>query len=240
MSAADTLFQRILSDPQDDNLRRQYADATDDAAHAEFIRLQLRNPTSEFGPRERALIIANRARWIAPLGGVEKATSFRRGFIDYVSIDARAWLTHHDRVVATVPLLDLRLPGIKGVVADVFSSPVLARLRSLDLRMTDLDDADVTVLAACPHLSNLKWLDLTGNRVGRAGLEALAASTRLPGLRWLGFRGNIAPDPVPVPYLDGTVLNGFEVPPIHDELVARYGPRPWLEGRARMPRPQDL
>ncbi len=234
-------LRAVLLTPLDDAPRLAYADALGTDPRAELIRIQLNNRSSQPTPRERELLIAYRAEWLAPVAPLVKTAGLARGFVQVVSMTADQWLRNASVLLSLAPVLDLYLTGVAGR-PEVFAVPELARLRSLDLSHNGLSDADASALAASAHVGGLRWLNLTNNQIGRPGLDALALSANLSALRWLGFAHNAAPDPVPMPQLDYGVVGFVDVPPIHAELIARVGPKPWLEARHTdtTPNPADV
>jgi uncharacterized protein (TIGR02996 family) len=223
-------LRAVLSAPLDDTPRRAYAAALGNDPRAEFIRIQLANRSTEPTPREHELLLAHRLAWIAPVAPLVQFAALARGFVQFASMTADQWLTNAAKLLSLAPILDLHLTDARGR-PEIFAAPELSRLRSLDLSHNALTDADAIALADSKHLRGLRWLNLTNNQIGRPGLLALAASPNLPSLRWLGFAYNLAPDPVPVPTLDYGVIGSVEVPAIRDELIAKSGPKPWLEAR---------
>jgi len=111
-----------------------------------------------------------------------------------------------------------------------FSRPELSQIRSIDCRLTGLEDPVIEALAACPHLGQLRWLELSQNELSRASLNALAASKTLGNLQFLGFQANRCPDPTPQEVEDGHgFVHAVNHAPNQGELRARYGDLPWLK-----------
>lgn len=223
-------LRAVLLNPHDDAPRLAYADALGSDPRAELIRIQLKNRSSQPTPRERELLIAHRAAWLAPVAPLVQVAALGRGFVQYASMTADQWVKNASALLAKAPLLDLHLSGVTGR-PDVFLVPELACLRSLDLAHNRLGDAEAVALAASEYVRALKWLDLTGNRIGRPGLDAIAASANLPALKWLGFANNVAQDPVPYPQMDGGGVAAITLPAIHAEIVAKVGLKQWLQPR---------
>ena len=159
---------------------------------------------------------------------------FVRGFVEWVTLDARAFLTCAPELYRRAPIRHLDLTGVKPVAAELFGSPHLARLVSLGLAQNELGDAEATLLARSPQLGKLAWLDLNHNTIGEAGLDALAASDRLPRLAYLRFDHNRAPDPTPAhaDEYDATSTAATA-------LQAKHGKRDWLDARPRPEWPPD-
>lgn len=68
---------------------------------------------------------------------------------------------------------------------DLFRSPQLATLESLNAQCAALDDEAIALLARSPHAANLRNLDLGWNMMTDASVSSLASSTVLAGLRCL-------------------------------------------------------
>jgi uncharacterized protein (TIGR02996 family) len=69
----------------------------------------------------------------------------------------------------------------KRQVAELLAAP-WQRLRSLGLKLCQLDDDDVTGLAAAPRLQGLRKLDVSRSRVGPRGVAGLAGLPQLEAL----------------------------------------------------------
>jgi len=135
-----------------------------------------------------------------------------------------------DDLYRRAPVRHLDVRGAQPAAWALFSSPSLARIRSLALKQNDLGDAEVKLLADSPHLGELYWLDLSWNKIGLAGVEALAASTALPRLGWVALAQNPVENPVPRPGgvdYDGAIMD-MEIPKLGLELQRKYGKRDWL------------
>lgn len=224
-------LRAVLDNPLDDRPRLAFADALGDDPRAEHIRLQVRRRyAGGCTPRERALWLANREAWLAPVKPLVEVAGFARGFVEHASMSAEQWLKNAAALLALAPIIDLHLTGAAGR-AEIYAVPELRRMRSLSLAHNQLSDADAETLAASAHVRGLKWLDLTNNRIGRSGLDAIAASPNLPALRWLGFAHNAVEDPVSYPAMDGSVVCAVVTPLIQAEIVAKVGRKPWLEAR---------
>ena len=237
MADLQALFESILADRRNDDLRLAYADAVaeSDPEHAELIRIQVEvarhlDPShAPPEPRERArrLAMSVRPRLQALVMPPAKAANLGRGFIQTVLIDASEFLTHADALFARAPILDLRLLEAKAVVDEVCASRHLQGLRSLVLS-GGVGDEGARAVASSPHLGALRWLDLSHNAITQGGLEALAASTNLPRLAHLVFVGNEAEDPTPQIADEMGAVHHVHYPEAGRELQANYGPRAWL------------
>lgn len=239
--AAAALEQAILADPDADEPRRHLAallEAQQDP-RGRLIQLQLeivafrrRGASPPLAMRTEAdqLITQHGASWAGRLAHEVAAHEFRRGFVEHVTLVARAFLTKAERMFALAPIRHLTLTDVKPVAAMLFASPHLGRMRSLSLSGDRLGDDGVAALARSPHVGGLRWLNLDGNAITRVGLDALASSNTLTSLRFVSFRGNSAGDPTPFPQLpDG--WSDWSDPGFTElgrELIARHGPVAWL------------
>src|SRR5262249_20438265 len=143
----------------------------DGAARAEFIRLQCALATGDGGPgrqplrqRERELLARHEAAWAAPVRALAMEGTFRRGFVEHVEADARAFVEGAAALFRLAPVQSLRLYWGPGLVAP----PERGRFMYL--------------LAECPELARLRALDLGNNYLGSVGTRALAVSPYLTRL----------------------------------------------------------
>lgn len=239
----ETLYRAILDDPEADVPRRALSEflRAEKDPRGDFIRFQLDawdvRKKRGWGTAEEAMLnlaadelkVVHGKTWAKELEPVPAATQLRfyRGFVEAVTIDARAFLEQGASLYKVAPIRHLSLTGVKGVIDAIAATPLLGRLVGLVLQMNQLDDADVARLVTSPHLSKLKRLDLGTNSIGEAGLEAIAASAQLPALRYL----NLANNPVSLPGeaigADGSTVT---LPKEGQLLEAKYGPKPWLHG----------
>ena len=129
-----------------------------------------------------------------PLYGWE----FRRGLVETVRMEARAFVRDADRLLRSAPIHDVWLYRPAGLIQSLAALPILARLTALDLgeasiyhhSMDCIRDVDVATLADCPYLSHLTTLGLSYHDIGVRGVKALAHSPNLPRLTALSLGGN--------------------------------------------------
>ena len=228
----------VVGDPEADEPRERYARAISrsDPAHAEFIGCQLaahaayhRQEESSPDLQTAELIRRNHGDRLA--GRISQFVSgyaFGRGFVETIAVDAEWFLESGEDLYAMAPVLHLNLVDVKLCLDDLFASPLLDRIHSISLLREELGDPEVAVIAASSHLGRLRWLDLGLNNVGPDGLEALAASTGLPQLQWLGLSVNPVADPTPR-FADEYDTTGQAAA----DLMARHGPKDWLDARPR-------
>jgi hypothetical protein len=220
--------------------------AKTDADRAELIRVQLEHTQSRRGgqpagsrarayTRERILLDKHKDTWaraVMEIPGVQ-FVKFMRGFVEQVDMSARDFLAHGAGVFERAPILHLDLVELKALAAQVFESPLLARIHSMRLWRNQLGDDEVKLLAASPHLGNLRWIDLTYNSIGQDGVEAMCASRNLNALRFVDFADNPGPNPAPQIGETDTMTNeicGLTIPEIARSLEARFGKKAWLSG----------
>jgi uncharacterized protein (TIGR02996 family) len=236
----------LLLHPEPDEPRLAYADVIQaiDPDRAELIRVQVelarsrRKGLPSFAradgyTRERILLDKHKERWSKNASEVKGVVflSFLRGFVEHVRMNAREFLRNAERLYSCAPILHLDLVELKPHAREVFSSPLLDRIRSLRLTRNDLGDEEAQLLAASAHLGRLRWLDLSHNRVGQAGLDAITGSPGLPSLHYFDFAGNAAPDPTPKigeTDMDTNDVVSIEIAPAARALEARFGTRRWL------------
>jgi uncharacterized protein (TIGR02996 family) len=243
------LLAAVLADPAADAPRAAYADALEleGDIRCELIRLQLAATAARrAGERPDAgglrhaaqLLVANGARWAAEVQPLVDEVTFLRGFVDKVRLDARAFVERAERIYAVAPVLNVALTVVGGAIEALAASPALARLRSLCLARSGIDDAGVAALLASPHLGQLRWLDLSQNRLGVAAVEALcAARATLPWLTFVNLHKNTVSVPCDTPVVDYDGLPRWEAidPGLQAELEARHGAQRWLHFRTAAP-----
>jgi uncharacterized protein (TIGR02996 family) len=201
MTPQESLFQAILNDPDDNDLRLVYADWLEDhgdSSRAEFIRVQIalaQLPPEDSGrpaleERERRLLSAHRDEWLPqPLRDAGGEPSFRRGFVDHLRIDAPVFLARADALFQWPLLRSVAFGALQDVTA-LADSPHLARLAELDVRGFDskypvyifVQPGDALRFFASPHLRGLRALRLGYCGCGLVVAQALARSPHLAGL----------------------------------------------------------
>ncbi|WP_443083998.1 hypothetical protein [Verrucosispora sp. WMMA2121] len=230
MATPAELYAAILADPDDLDLRRRYADAieTTDPERAELIRLDLEGAD---GTREMLFLHRRiHPRLADPVAHLLVDWRIRNGLIESVTMTARTLIDHGDEVWAHHPVRHLVLTEAAGLMTDIAQVACLDRLVALDLRGNPIGDDGLATLVDSPHLRRIRWLGLARCGIGPAGAETLAATRNLPALRYVDLRRN----PVEVTaqghgqHIDGSPV-WVEMPPLGQELIARYGPLPWLD-----------
>ena len=204
MNADHAAFLRAICDnPGDDTPRLVYADFLEengDRERAEYVRIQCEmEGLPEYSVRwrklrEREIRLRNKYKkeWAAPLGKGLVAVYFRRGFVDQMTLYPRRFLDEGERYFRTTPIRRVKLVSLGSVVsvAELVASPLLARLRGLDLEGGRIHDDEARQLAESPNVAGLSFLGLARTGVNAAGLRALLASPALPALEHLDLGMN--------------------------------------------------
>jgi uncharacterized protein (TIGR02996 family) len=207
MPQDDAFLRAICEAPEDDTARLVYADWLEEhgrAERAEFIRVQCALAGATEGAirpalqaRERDLLMRYGGEWAQPLAGRVDEWTFRRGFIDEVRVEGRAFLAGAEALFRLAPVQHLHLfwnfvlpyqrTRLMGVVGEC---TYLARLRSLVLRSNYIGSDGVEALAVSEHLGRLDRLDLSWNHIGDRGVRRLAESPLLARLTHLDLSHN--------------------------------------------------
>jgi uncharacterized protein (TIGR02996 family) len=199
MSLEEAFLQAIRESPDDNAPRLIFADWLEEHGNperAEFIRVQCAlatlPPAAPGRPalqrRQQELLREHAKVWLGSLPRLVHRCTFRRGFVEKVSVEAAVFLTRADTLFRLAPLRGVRLTAVARHVASLAASPYLARLASLSLDGVGLGPHEARALAASPFLGGLRTLDLHNNRLAPAGVEALAACPGLSGLTSLYVR----------------------------------------------------
>jgi uncharacterized protein (TIGR02996 family) len=224
----EAFLPAIREAPDEDMPRLVCADWFEEhgqAERAEFIRVQceLARPAPDderrrgLRQRARALLAAHEEEWAEPLLALVNKVSFRRGFVERVTLEVADFLDGGEQLMALAPirevvfvktgpdlpqladcphlarveLLDFRDSVINAGLYDLFASPHLGRLRAFVLRLTDgLGDPVLRELAAVPHPPALVTLDVYNTGVTGAGVAALANCPGAATLETLILGGN--------------------------------------------------
>ena len=239
-SAAE-LYAAIRADPDDLDLRHQYASAVadHDFEHADVIRLQImkerlsrqgRRLPPDLSRHERRLAGATGPRIAGEVSPLVAGWQLRRGFPEVVEMTAESFLSTGAEVYRRAPVRHLLLNDVVGHLDTLVESPLLRRLSSLDLTGNPIGDDGVERLVRSPHLGGLRFLSLCATETGERGAEALAAAETLPNLQYLDFIANavkLTPQPGSRDHRSGELLT-IAYPAYGRQLVEQYGPRPWL------------
>jgi uncharacterized protein (TIGR02996 family) len=209
------LFQAVLDEPDNDELRLVLADWFEEQGQperAEFIRVQcalascspLAPEWARLSAREQQLLggskepwAQSRREWIAPLQGIHMGWGFRRGFVEEAALSADVLLAKAANLFACAPVRNLRLalappllPAARlPALADL---PQLNRITTLTLEGGNPGDGwslDQAIrLCHSPHLAALHALTLQDSvyrSFGVAGARVLADAPLLSRLQRL-------------------------------------------------------
>lgn len=246
MSADADLLKAVIANPDADEPRLAYASWCASQASAAwqargaFVRNQISAELSRNDVRSYTLF-AGRAdeglrkyavEWALPctaLGGTH--ARFHRGFVELVRMPAPLFLRNGEALLATAPIRHLELSDVVPVARELFESPLLGRIRSLELERTGITDNEIRLIAQSTQLRSLRWLGLAHNQIGEAGAEMLARSPAVPSLAYVEFTGNPF-----APAEDHFFDNGYVVDSgLNDDGLAlerRCGKVRWLHHKA--------
>jgi uncharacterized protein (TIGR02996 family) len=198
MSPDNPFLQALLAQPADDTLRLAMADwldENDQAARAEFIRVQIELTLGSLDhkrlrhlvQRQRELLIAHDTEWVAPLARVLQCKPgewggwvFRRGFVEYFNLPAAVILKYGQQLAKLTPIRELLLqPCDSRNVVSLCNKQWLQPVTSLYLGAARLNTAAVSALIHSPYLTNLRVLRIAlQDRVSNTLRDALR--TRFP------------------------------------------------------------
>ena len=165
--------------------------------------------------------------WRESLSQFATAISFKRGFVEFVTMKAAGLLQHGEELFASAPVRHIDLTDVRDVDERLFASPFLAGLRSLGMDGCGLYSFHIRLLAHSGVTAGLRWLSLEHNHLDIGAAEALAASAHCKNLRYAEFNGNPF-DPMERMGWDSGALISVDLPPEGEELERRFGILPWL------------
>jgi uncharacterized protein (TIGR02996 family) len=211
MPDADAFLRAIVANPDDDAPRLIYADWLDergDAERAEFIRLQCSLATEQTKHSPVLLALESRAEdlrarheseWTPSVASLSRSlrVHFRRGFVETVTLEARAFVAGADELFRLAPVQNLQIvwgadpPHERArFMQTVAGIPHLARLRSLDLTDGYIGSDGVRALAVSEYLAGLESMHLGGGHIGERGIRALVEAPWFANLTFLDLRNN--------------------------------------------------
>jgi uncharacterized protein (TIGR02996 family) len=229
----DAFLRAVLADPDDDEPRLVYADWLEERGdvRGEFIALQCRlarlraaDPARPaMAARARQLRRAHGRDWAGPLGEFAGRCRFRRGFVEEVEIDARAFLADAPALFRAAPVRRLKLLSAATLMRRVAVCPELAHLTHLNLSENFVRAGGVDALAASPYLSGLRVLNLARNGLGSGGVRALAASALPARLVRLNLADNVTYNAGAVTLAECPTLGGLSVLRLSWNCIGRAG-----------------
>jgi uncharacterized protein (TIGR02996 family) len=215
MSLEEGFLADVIANPDDDTPRLVFTDWLEengDPVRAEFIRLQCRlaqmsqehSDYEALDKRMRELLEEHRYRFLGPLVGLleggtstdpDQVLTFRRGFVEKVSLRLQAFVRHADDLFANAPLQSVGVyrtfVGLATGLVSTFGSMEerLRRLQEDSLRLNSADREALTALAACPHMSRIRALSLLSVIMTAGEMEVVARSPYLTNLTDLCING---------------------------------------------------
>ena len=173
MTPDNPFLPALLADPDDDTLRLAMADWLDEhdqPARAEFIRVQVAlargvsDPDSRWylGRRQRDLLAAHDAEWVAPLAevlglrvGEWSGWAFRRGFVEYFHLPVLTLVNRGAQLARLTPVRELNVGDDPGWhLGELLQQPWLRSVTHLSGLVIGLRTAEAMI--ACPYLSGLR------------------------------------------------------------------------------------
>jgi uncharacterized protein (TIGR02996 family) len=218
MTHPPRFLDHILERPDDDLPRLRYANWLDGCGNplGEFIRLQCllaRNPIGEplarYERRAQELLATFQRDWSSPLAGRVEWCSFRRGFVEEISISDRHLIKHLREVFRAAPVLDIHIQSDGRRLQELPEVPDINFTFFLDLSSQALGDDSVEGFAEAPMLAKVHGLNLASTYCGDDGLEALSHAPHVSHLRELYLNDNPISD-------DG--IRRFVMSPIVEKL----------------------
>lgn len=247
MAEQDELLQAVLDTPDDDAPRLAYADWCDrqseepTRARGEFIRAQIKlfrdinsltyEEWFDLSNRESELRKTYLREWAGELGNLVGDYTFNRGFVEFISLSASRFLEHAVQLFSLAPILHLKLSEALWALDELFKSPYLFTIRSLDLERNGLADQHIKALAQSTVLGHLRWLSLAENNLTLVAAEVLAESRLSQQLVYVSFYHN-AVDPGGLYAADNEFIMDSWLPAEGQLLESRYGVLPWLHRNA--------
>jgi|GEM_PF-2621659 len=160
-----------IEDPEDDLPRLVYADWLEEQGdpRGEFIRLQVQHAAlPEYDParvrlegRARQLLDAHIHTWTKPIGAKVQDLKFRRGFVESLTMRAKAFVERGEEVFQSTPIRWLRLVYFKKQVKNLLESPNLRYIRSWDASRITIAPHELEALLASKRMTGLRELDLS-------------------------------------------------------------------------------
>jgi uncharacterized protein (TIGR02996 family) len=191
---------QIRERPDDDGPRLIFADWLDEHgdSRGEFIRVQCalaRIPSedprrADLELREQGLREVHFPGWTVSLRGLASDWTYRRGLMESVSVDTTAFLERGIEIFRHGPIRRVRFNEASKCFAELVDSPLLGKIREIDLSCNYLGNGGVNQLARAKHLANLELLHLGFNDLTDQGLRSLSEIPHLAQLRELFLDDN--------------------------------------------------
>lgn len=163
-------LDEVLAHPDDDVPRLIFADFLEEEGdpRGTFIRLQCElNKLDPLDARYLDLSLQcdellneHRDQWAAELKQDVRKIEFARGFIDKITIRARAFAKQADELFCSTPVNWLRFNYVKGAGEMLAETEAMSKIRRLDLSGLIIPEEDLITLLRSSHLDSLLALDL--------------------------------------------------------------------------------
>lgn len=163
-------LDEVLASPEDDAPRLIYADYLEEFGdpRGEFIRLQCEQAQMEpfdsrfldVSHRCSDILMQHGENWAAELKQDVRKSEFSRGFIDKITMRARAFVKQGHELYRSVPINWLRLNYVKGAGEALAGTEALNCVRSLDLGGLSIPDGDMRALLMSENLQGLRALNM--------------------------------------------------------------------------------
>ena len=207
MLLESAFIEAIHETPDDRTLRLVYADWLDETGdrRGELIRMQCELDELPVGNPQRTVLrqaihdvcSEHQSEWLAPLRrrvlGWQKAR-FEFGLVDNVTMSPTAFLKHAEAgLFEEMPhLVGICLEGAETPMLKALSSPYLAKLTSLTLRIISPPNTGslIDCLASLKTTRNLASLNLADCRCGDTNIAVLLRSPNFPKLQRLNLQNN--------------------------------------------------
>jgi len=195
MVAADAFLQAILDHPEADAPRLVYADWLEEQGEplAELVRVQCQlarlgesDPTRDrLLDRQEKLLEHFGALWSGPLQELGLAGRFDRGLHEVTVTGARTLLDAAERLFALPWVLHVHLRDgalDRNTLRALAQSPVLKRIRNLDLNRSHITNDGIEILCHSPFRGRLTKLRLGHTQISSRAVRMLVSSLDLASL----------------------------------------------------------
>lgn len=200
MTTRADFLAEILANPSDDTPRLVYSDWLTEQGdpYGEFIRLQIERESLPAGSsaakrmrtRELKLQKEHGTYWAAGIPPLVERFEFRRGFVGWIKLDMRRFVTDAEQLVREAPIESLELRVGAHYIRKLAECEQLAQIRSLTVKKCRMKQKTFKLFVNSPCLNQLEHLELYRSNVTDTGCEALASSTSLNALRSLSLTQN--------------------------------------------------
>lgn len=248
------LIDLIISDPESDSLRLDFADQSEksDKQLSQFIRLQISrarqkriSQSSEFlrpGREERQLLREFESRWIGDIRKYAEQWYFYRGFIVEAIVEPIRFLETNAAILNNFPIqhLGFTLPRMGDFpLEEIFNHPAIRHLDSIGVSGQHISKSHIKKIASSENLNSCLWLGLSRISLDIDDFRLLASSPHIKKVLYIDRRSGDGSDyfpgqrlqPVPIEQEDPWRSNPWEWAPLGEDGVAlerEFGYIPWL------------